>query len=204
MNIDKRANQQLNDFWQNRIKEYGNNFKVVGWTKESQQKRFEAILQLGELENSSLLDIGCGRGDLYKFLHTVKSKISYTGFDLNPTMIEYCQQLYPEIKDSFKVFDIMKGTPEKRYDYATCIGVLNQFTAPDSPEFAAKFIEKLFSLVNRAVAIAVTSIHAPRKTPDTFYFDPKDMLEKISRFCTNFKIDHSYLKNDFTIFLYKN
>ena len=203
MNINDKAHQQLNKFWNNRIEKFGNSFEVVGWTEESQRRRFEAILQLGELSGSTLLDVGCGRGDLLNFLTSKGIDLAYTGYDLNQSMIDFCQKLHPESKENFKVCNILEETPEQRFDYATCIGVLNQVTSPDSPKFAASFIERLYSLADKAVAVSITSLHAPRKTPDTFYFDPADMVERISKFATSFKLDHSYLKNDFTIFLYK-
>ena len=204
MNINDKAQQQLNNFWNNRIEKFGNSFEVVGWTEESQRQRFEAILQLGELADSSLLDVGCGRGDLLSFLTCKDINLDYTGYDLRPEMINFCHKLHPKKKDNFKVCNILEETPERRFDYATCIGVLNQVTSPDSPEFAASFIQRLYSLVDKAIAVSITSLHAPRKTPDTFYFDPADMLQRISKFTTNFKLDHSYLRNDFTLFLYKD
>lgn len=204
MDLQTKAKDQLHQFWNERTKKYGNNFEVVGWTEESQRKRFIALSQLGEFEGSSLMDVGCGRGDLLKFLTSAGINVDYTGYDLNKEMIKFCHNIYPAIAENFQVFDILESTPPRRFDYATCIGVLNQVTSPESPEFASSFIERLYSLVDKAVAVSITSIHAPRKTSDTFYFDPADMASRISKFTTKFKIDHSYLKNDFTIFLYKD
>ncbi len=204
MDINDKAQQQLHDFWSERTEKYGNSFKVVGWTEESQRRRFQALGQLGDLNHSSLLDVGCGRGDLYNFLSNNDLDIDYTGFDLSPEMISFCHNLFPEETDRFQVYNILEETPPRRYDYATCIGVLNQVTSPESPDFAETFIRRLYELVDKAVAVSITSLFAPRKTPDTFYFDPADMLRRITGISTCFKIDHSYLKNDFTIFLYKD
>ena len=203
MDINDKAHKQLHQFWNERTEKYGNNFDVVGWTEESQNKRFKALSQLGKFEGKSLLDVGCGRGDLFKFLKKNNPEIDYTGFDLNSEMINFCHNLHPEAKDKFKVFNILEDTPTRNFDYVTCIGVLNQVTSPESPEFAATFIERLFSLADKAIAVSITSLYAPRKTPDTYYFDPADMINRISKLTTCFKIDHSYLKNDFTLFLYK-
>lgn len=204
MDISDKACQQLSEFWNERTGKYGNSFEVVGWTEESQRRRFEAISQLGDLSGSSLLDVGCGRGDLLNFLKDKGIDIDYTGFDLNQEMINYCHTLFPDMKDKFRVFNILDSEPAQKFDYATCIGVLNQVTSPESPEFAYRFIKRLFSLVNKAIAVSITSLHAPRKTPDTYYFDPADMIDRICGITTCFKIDHTYLRNDFTIFLYRN
>ena len=46
-----------------------NGVKSLGWKNdESQIKRFEAFTKVGNLEGSSVLDLGCGIGDLKAYL----------------------------------------------------------------------------------------------------------------------------------------
>ncbi len=203
MDINSKAQRELHNFWQERIKTFGNSFEVVGWTKESQQKRFAALFQLGKLDGMSLLDVGCGRGDLLSYFLKNNINIDYTGYDLNPEMIEFCRELHPEYTTNFKVSNILEEKVVQSFDYVSCIGVLNQVTTPDSPEFATGFIKQLFAIAGKAVAVSITSLHAPYKTPDTFYFDPAEMLQRVSSITTCLRLDHSYLQNDFTLFLYK-
>lgn len=199
--IDK-AHEQLSCFWQERINKHGNRFEVVGWTEDSQRARFKAALEIGDLNNKTILDIGCGRGDLYSFLKSQKIDADYHGVDLTPEMISFCKELYPEISDSFEVLNILKESPAIQPDYIFCIGVLNQFTGEDSPEFATLFIERLFKIAKCGVAVAITSSNAPRMTEDTFYFSPWNMLERASTITPKIRLDHTYLQNDFTLFLY--
>ena len=49
---------------------YGDGFGSLLWASpETQAVRFDAIQRLGDLGGKSVLDVGCGRADLYDFLH---------------------------------------------------------------------------------------------------------------------------------------
>ena len=80
--IIKRFNNKFNKF--------GVNIKSIGWdNKRNQETRFENIFKVANLkECKSLLDIGCGFGDLLKFINKKKLKLNYTGIDINNKFIE--------------------------------------------------------------------------------------------------------------------
>ena len=45
------------------------NYRKLGWgSKKSQDLRFKILIDRWNLENKSILDIGCGFGDFYFFL----------------------------------------------------------------------------------------------------------------------------------------
>src|SRR3954467_6311060 len=49
---------------------YRDGFGSLLWASpETQAVRFEAIQRLADLGGKSVLDVGCGRADLYDFLH---------------------------------------------------------------------------------------------------------------------------------------
>src|SRR3954447_15191682 len=49
---------------------YRDGFGSLLWASpETQAVRFEAIQRLAHLDGKSVLDVGCGRADLYDFLH---------------------------------------------------------------------------------------------------------------------------------------
>jgi SAM-dependent methyltransferase len=58
-------------FYRNALARYGDNAEGVHWhSEESQQIRFEVLRNLlpGDLSRLSVVDVGCGLGDLYTFL----------------------------------------------------------------------------------------------------------------------------------------
>ena len=51
-----------------RLKKYGYDSRTLGWFKGRQPIRSEVVSEIGELDNCSILDVGCGFGDLDRFL----------------------------------------------------------------------------------------------------------------------------------------
>ena len=70
---------------------YRDGFGVTLWASErSQQRRFEVFVELAYLHGKRLLDAGCSRGDLAKFL--VESNVdfeSYVGLDGLPSVVDH-------------------------------------------------------------------------------------------------------------------
>ena len=50
------------------LQKYGYSPKTLEWFKNRQDIRFKALSEMGDLNNCSILDVGCGFGDLYGFL----------------------------------------------------------------------------------------------------------------------------------------
>lgn len=72
-----------------------NNFDVRSFwgSEESQYKRFSIMSQIGDLNNKVILDYGCGKADLYKYL--VEQKVSlkkYIGIDAVPEFVDLAQK----------------------------------------------------------------------------------------------------------------
>jgi len=62
---------------------------ALGWRDEQdQQLRFEALAGIGDLNGKTLLDAGCGYGDLYPFLSERFKLSHYYGIDQIPELFE--------------------------------------------------------------------------------------------------------------------
>ena len=70
---------------------------AVDWgSRESQRLRFDILTQIGNLNNRTLLDLGCGQADLFAYLQSNNIKSKYTGYDLTPKMIKVAKEKFPE------------------------------------------------------------------------------------------------------------
>ena len=77
-------------------------------------------------EHASVLEVGCGTGDLLASLRT-KNK---TGIDFSPRMIEIAKKKYPQGK--FQVSDARTSPfPENFFDKVYSISVLHHFPSRD-------------------------------------------------------------------------
>ena len=88
MNLIDRA--KVIHFHRHRIAEFGiDSVRSLGWVSEtSQANHFEAISQAADFNNISVLDLGCGTGDLKAFLDARFSGLSYLGIDQVAEFVE--------------------------------------------------------------------------------------------------------------------
>src|SRR5215470_4834967 len=87
-----------------KVREYGFDHRGLGFrTRSSQQRRFAALLELGDLDGASILDVGCGFGDLLPYLESRGLRCLYTGLDACEPMIERCRQRFSAAQGRFIV-----------------------------------------------------------------------------------------------------
>jgi len=93
------------DYW--KAKKAADDFEVY-WNqknKASLERRWGIVQRLAGEPPSSLLDVGCGVGNLITFT-TLAMKDNYWGIDISPPMIEKAKALHPGYR--FEVIDPME------------------------------------------------------------------------------------------------
>ena len=182
------------EFYQDAILEYGISPQGVHWrSRYTQEKRFEILLDFikEQIEDSSILDVGCGFGDLIK--HFTSKNLypkSYLGIDKEDYFIEIASTIYPNTK--FQQIDIFKDNLPKS-DFYICSGALNIYEFDEMQ----LFIKNCFENSNKGFIFNFL-------VGSTFNGVTKG---EILDYCKNFDCEiltkSKYLKNDFSIFLKK-
>jgi SAM-dependent methyltransferase len=199
MNIIDRHN--IHHYHKNRIAAYGEgNANALGWkTKEGQLKRFEALSQIGDMANCSVLDAGCGYGDLCGFLNSKFSGLRYIGVDLEDAFLDHAVEHYSNTGEtSFFEGDVTRaGLPFT--DYILASGLFN-YPNTDA-EHLFKTIVKLFHNCRLGFGFNLLS-----KTDDTnallVTHDPKEIVEFCKTLSTKVVLKEGYYENDFTVMVY--
>lgn len=180
-----------------------NTSQAQGWaSNETENKRFEIFLKIGDINNRSILDVGCGFGDLYDFLKRKNLDFSYTGIDINPEMIKAAKEKHSNAE--FQTIDF--GNPEftDKFDYIFCSGALS-FRVPNYKEFYFTQIKKMFELSKIGVGFNMLTIQNNTNPGDDNLYATYS-VEEVSEFCSKLtpkmKVYSDYLPNDFTVFLY--
>jgi SAM-dependent methyltransferase len=203
MSYDKVKEKNLR-YFTGLLKESADEHYVVAQSGISHRKRFEKILELGDFNHKTLLDVGCGIGGFWDFLREKKIDCIYSGVDINPQMIETAQKKHPQIKDRFFVFDILEDQLKRSFDYVIANGPLNlQFESTLNMQMTLRLMQQMFQLADSGMAITMTSSLTRKPAPGTFYYNPVDILKETAAFCANVRLDHTYLPHDFTVFCYK-
>ena len=82
-------------YWDERAKNFAENCEAVEQSKRTQRMRFEVFVSFHDLRGKSVLDVGCGVGDLCGHLQERGIDCEYTGFDVSPEMIRRCRERFP-------------------------------------------------------------------------------------------------------------
>lgn len=183
---------------------HGPDSRGVGWNRrESQHRRFEALLRLGDVHGKRLLDVGCGFGELLAFLRERGISPDYTGVDLCPDMIEGCRNRFGNGASGarFLETDVLEWATDERFDYVVASGIFGLGSAHVA-ERVAPTLAKLVSLAEVGVAVNFLSARSTRRAPERFYAEPAEILELGFAHTPAVTLDHSYLPNDFTLRLH--
>lgn len=175
--------------------------RSVGWSDRALQwKRFEALTSVVPIEGKSILDLGCGLGNLVDYLSEKDWKGDYTGWDLSDKMVKICRDRFPDM--AFDVMDILNYDGEKRFDVVVASGL---FCVPLSDETRYhKTIEKMFSLCREAIAFNLISTYVNFQEDHLRYTSPDEIFDFCKKNLTRYvALRHDYMPFDYAVYAYK-
>jgi 2-polyprenyl-3-methyl-5-hydroxy-6-metoxy-1,4-benzoquinol methylase len=198
--MDNIAKEYTIDFFSKKLSLFGNIPASVGWTAEGQRLRYECIISLLPLQDSSVLDFGCGKGDFYGFIRQKGIEAEYTGIDINKKLIEVAAGNYPEGK--FLALDIDSEELNATFDYIILCGVFN-LNIQSVKESVETIIEKLFRHTRKTLLFNCLSAHSKTKDTNLVYFDPLEVLSTALKITKSVNLYHSHIEGDILLLLNK-
>ena len=95
MNSALLPDAETTRWYEDKVRRFGYDHRGLGFrSRSSQERRFEALLGLGDFHGRTLLDVGCGFGDFLQFLEERGIRPSYTGLDICEPMIRRCRERF--------------------------------------------------------------------------------------------------------------
>lgn len=192
---------QIIERYNDRLKTYGYDPRTLGWTNGRQEVRFEALTQIGQLDDSTVLDVGCGFGDLYGFLLKKEIKVSYIGYDININLLKMAKHCYPTAK--FKMCDITGKIFPDKFDWIFESGVFNEKNS-DNIGLIKKSLINMYTMCNRGIAVDFMTTYVDSVNEYIYYTDPKEIFDFCKTLSRRVTIRHDYMPFEFCIYLYKN
>ncbi len=185
------------------FKKYGHSTKSLHWmTPEAARLRYRELLVDINLEGKSILDVGCGFGDILPFISDNANKFDYVGIDLVPDFVNIARSKHP--KYSFLVGDYFKKPLAKKFDVVVCSGALNS-SILNADKYRKEAIKIMYEHAMYVVAFNMAGSHPQPKNRRTSRVHYSDSLEIID-FCTTLTssviLRQHYRSKDFTVFLY--
>lgn len=192
--------KRIREYYDSCLKRYGDNkAEALSWSSPNTQLiRFQALIRVGDLRGKSILDVGCGLGDLYPFLQSAVGDFDYLGIDLLPDFIKKAQLKYPAARFENKDVLEFSGPP---FDYVLSSGTMS-FKVPHHFDKYFAMIRKMFSLAR--LGLAFNMLDRREHIDDELYaaYDAKEIEAFCRTLAPKVRLINDYSPQDFTLFLY--
>jgi len=146
--------------------------QVVGWLSTQEQELLFSAMLLFYKPEHSILDVGCGRADLYGYLQNIfpAAYIKYNGIDYNPNAISLAQRKFPTA--TLESVDILKIDKGADYDWVVGSGLFN-LKDPDGDllSYAKNVVDVMFDKAKLGVSFNLLT-----GTPEDMADEDKDLL----------------------------
>jgi SAM-dependent methyltransferase len=191
-------------YYASKLAAYGPTPEGVDWNGvTSHELRHRQFLRLIDgIPDTSLLDLGCGFGDFFRFLRTEGHRGRYIGYDIAPNMIAEALQLHGQGADRQW---LVGAEPEEEVDFAIASGILN--VKGDAPievweRYVRETIDILARVGRRGFAFNVLSLSSDpeRRAANLYYADASKMLSYcLGRYGRSVALLQDYGLYEFTV-----
>lgn len=202
MNLIEKAT--VMHYHRHRIEQFeSGTIKALGWRGEaSQRERFRVLAGVGDLTGCSVLDAGCGHGDLKDYLDQRYSDFAYIGIDQMPEFIAEARARHAGRPDTYFYQADFTDAALPPVDYVLACGALGYRC--ENAWFYVDMIRKLYDAAK--VALAFNMLDAERFAPHDFLMghDREGILAFCRSLAPRVELISGYLDDDFTVFVYRD
>jgi SAM-dependent methyltransferase len=199
--MDPQATEMLVANYRGLFQKYGDAPEATQMSLEGKVFRYRKLMEIADLRNRRVLDLGCGIGDFYPFLTEKFGELDYTGIDLVPEMVAYAARKYP--RAHFLCRDLFRDELDRTYDYVLISGVFNN-AMPEVDRFMQELLALAFKYCTVGIGFNFLSTHVNFVDAELAYHDPAEVLDFCIRNLTRTVImDHHYERVDVALFAYR-
>lgn len=179
-------------------------YYILGWESEAAQRlRFKQLVGDIRLDNKTVLDVGCGTGNLLEYISDRFCNVDYRGIDVLPHMIRRAEE--KRLHGRFECIDLFKNNPysEKSFDVIFSSGIFN-LNLGNNQLFMSEAVDIFQALAREEISFNLLWDKSEDRDNKYFYFSPEEVFENLSKKYMNqwnVKIEQGYLHNDFTVHL---
>ena len=179
--------------------------KSVLWDDpQTQYLRFYELVKHLDLNDSRkmLLDVGCGNGELYKFLNFLGYRGRYVGYDINEMLLAQARSRFQNVDVQCR--DIMSEEIAQRYDCVVLSGLFN-VNVGQTLDWVRDFLKKMFALSSNMMVFNMISTHVNFRDEGMYYMDPAEVLSFcIDNLSKRTTLAHHNLPYNYTVTVFKD
>lgn len=198
------SSEKRKQHYQKSFAKHGVSPKSLQWASyRAAARRYRTLTDSLEIEGKTVLDAGCGMGDLLPYLYARANEFNYLGVDITPEFIAIARDRYAghifEAADPFA--DNFKGA----FEVVLCCGVLND-NKGDWMSRRKQMIQKLWDMTGDTLAFNMAGFHGASST-DTVTKVAYAPIDDIVAFCktltTHVAVKDDYHPRDFTVIMHR-
>ena len=197
--------EAIRDHYEPRITPDRPHYDILDWASPvTQEARFRVLADNVSLHGASILDVGCGLGDLRAYLVRRGIDADYTGVDVSDKMVRAALDRQPEGR--FVHADLFdpgaQAFPDAGFDVVYCSGIFN-LDLGNNVAFVPQAVAVFLRLARRCVVCNMLHKRAGAGDGTYFFFDPAEVLPALRNLAAEVRLIDDYLPNDFTVICYK-
>ena len=198
--LKKSEKNRLVALYEDRLDVLGNDVRTVGWnSRQDQELRFDMLYRGLDATGLSVLDIGCGLGDLAAFLNArTGGDYDYTGIDLSERLVRQADENFGGKRRTFIAGDILAMDNLGTYDLVFMSGALS-FRIEDNMALAMAMIKRMFSVCGKTLTMNFLSSHVDFELEKNFHYDPARLLSFAKTVTPWVSLFHDYPLWEFTL-----
>ncbi len=196
-----KRKEKIREYYLPKLEHENSESGCLGWeNQQAQELRFK-ILERVIFPHASILDVGCGLGNLYDYLKKRGYDFSYTGADILPEMISRAKVKNPQ--QEFICANIFTDDlfGDRKFDIVYASGIFN-IELGNNDDFLRNALRKFVSLSNKFVVFNL--LHSRSKTMEAgYYYQNPDGVKRLLADVAlkNVVFVDDYLDNDFSTIL---
>jgi SAM-dependent methyltransferase len=167
--------------------------------QERHDLRHQVLSEVGLRSGGSLLDLGCGLGDFYSYMRRHGIECEYTGYDINPRMVELARRKHPGV--NFEVKDIL-SEEFPAFDFIVSNAFSLRLVEQDNYSYVEDYMRACYAHARRGVAIDFPSSYADFSLPEAFHYSPERVFSLAKRVTKRVCLRHDYPLFEFCVYLY--
>lgn len=152
---------------------------------------------------SSVLDVGCGFGDLFDYLRARGWRGRYTGLDLVPGLLKVARERHPELNFR-QVTSVDDLDALEKHDFVIAVSTMNLRLENNGNEaYIKNFVSRMFKIANEACMFDFQSTYVDFQNKMAWHTNPMWIMEFANTLTHRLVLRADYMPYEFCMCLYK-
>jgi SAM-dependent methyltransferase len=189
--------------YNSRFEQFGRDIRTVGWGSRSDQwLRFDVLFRGIDPRGKTILDVGCGLGDLVSFLNEkTNGDFRYVGIDVAEELIHDATKLHGRFDRQFQVGDIFSARLPS-VDISVLSGALS-LKHEGIEAYAVESMKKMFEISQEAASLNFLSKYVDFELDKNMHYQPELVLAWAKKLSKKINLYHDYPLYEFTVQIFR-